>query len=93
VLFAEHLDEEAQQMLGVLYVDGSGVTQDNEEAYFWLRLGLAKMGDAEETYAKLIGDIAENLSPSQLSIAEERVSQWILDPPPQAEEWAWGIST
>jgi len=99
---ADQGDEEAQQMLGVLYGDGSGVPQDYEEAYFWLSLAVARMGDAKETYAELIGDIAENLSPSQLSNADERVSQWILDHPPQASDQtahplsilgAYGIST
>ena len=46
---AEHADARTQYRIGMMYLTGEGVDQNQDVAYYWL-LKSAKQGDAEAQY-------------------------------------------
>ena len=67
----------AQGELGTLYLRGLGVTQDYEEAYFWLILA-ATCGKG--SYATLRDQASRHLTPQQVSSVQTRARQWNQTP-------------
>jgi TPR repeat protein len=64
---------QAQNDLGYLYLKGEGVPQDYGQAYFWITLSLDPF---DASSAKIRDDIAQYLSPAELSEQEMLLNDW-----------------
>lgn len=64
---------QAQNDLGYLYLKGEGVPQDYGQAYFWISLSLDPL---DASSAKVRDDIAEFLSPQEISEQERLLNDW-----------------
>jgi TPR repeat protein len=82
---AEQGNAQAQRMLGTAYGAGRGVPRDFAEAYFWLdvattcRESLASHCLSRpdmERIVKLRDDTASDLTPADLSSAQDRARKW-----------------
>jgi uncharacterized protein len=62
----------AQNGLGILYQQ-PGVTQNYEEAYFWLTVA-SQSGNKQSIPAR--DQAAQHLTPQQITDAEKRASEW-----------------
>ena len=71
-LAAKQGDAEAQYNLGLMYDFGEGVLEDDVYAYMWWNLA-SLLGNKNATTAK--GEIAEEMTSSQIAEAEERSQQ------------------
>ena len=61
---ADQGHEKAQQNLGLMYLRGHGVTQNNIKAYMWLNIAAA---NGAENAAKLREQVESKMSPEQLN--------------------------
>lgn len=75
---AEHGNAWAQNNLGLMYLNGRGVTQDYVEAHKWFNIAAAKSTDKElRDKAAKNRDIAANkMTPAQIAEAQKRASEW-----------------
>jgi TPR repeat protein len=65
----------AQMQLGKLYLDGNGVKQDYEEAYFWILLAPHYFNDeVDESFDPR--DAGQHLTQEQRALVEKRVEDW-----------------
>ncbi len=64
---------QAQNDLGYLYLKGEGVPQDYRQAYFWITLSLDPFDASSD---KIRDDIAQFLSPADLSEQEGLLNDW-----------------
>ena len=72
----------AQNGLGIMYLDGKGVTQNTAEAYFWFALAAAAPASANQGIAAANRDaLAAGLSANQIAAVQQRVRQWRPDSP------------
>jgi TPR repeat protein len=68
---------EAQHNLGVMYGTGAGVPQDYVQAHMWLNLAASRRtGEDRETSVSLRDQIAEELTPDDLSEAQRLAREW-----------------
>ena len=70
---AEQGDADAQNNLGMHYLEGRGVPQDNVQAYMWLSLA-AMRGDKKAT--QNLNSAAEKISPAQIVKAQRLAREW-----------------
>lgn len=63
---------EAQKNLGLMYAEGAGITQDDQEAYFWLSLAAVQTGDA--TPVKNL--VEKKLTPEERDRVKKRLQDW-----------------
>jgi hypothetical protein len=75
---AEQGYSSAQYELGKIYYNGIGMTQNYEEAYFWLVLAAASASDAKlsQDSAAVRDKIAGLLPPQQVSEIQKRAAEW-----------------
>lgn len=66
-------DERCQYLLGVMYYEGTAVTRDNEQAYFWLDLA-ASAGVFEAHHIRALA--AKALTEKQISSVKIRAREW-----------------
>jgi TPR repeat protein len=68
---------DAQNNLGVMYMNGLGVKQDYVKAYKWLALG-AEHSEGADREASLVAlaTLAGTMTPAQISDAQQRVRAW-----------------
>jgi TPR repeat protein len=59
--------------MGLCYLDGKGVAQNNAEAYFWLALSVSK---GDNRARKRRNRAAAALSAEQRSELDKRISRW-----------------
>lgn len=72
-------DARAQLILGGMYSDGKGVTQDHAEAYFWLSLALSHDALPElHDYIVKCRDLAlSRITPVQRDEVHARCAKWL----------------
>ena len=64
---------QAQNNLGVMYYNGTGVAQDSVQAYKWLNLGAASGNADAEKNRDLF---ASKMIPAQIAEAQRLASAW-----------------
>jgi len=63
----------AQRRLGIMYMDGTGISQDNVEAHKWLNLSAAQ-GDTD---ARIFRDwLAKKMTLDQIPEAQKLAREW-----------------
>ena len=74
-------DADAQRALGLMYANGIGVVQDDEEAFFWLSLSVRKLGwnpdgatSVQATHTRV--ELRSRLSDSQREKIGRRLAGW-----------------
>jgi hypothetical protein len=75
---AEQGNAEAQFKLGVLYVEGDGVPQDDVRAYIaymWSSLAAASTGDQQKSAANNRDKVARRMTPAQITEAQRLAQQ------------------
>lgn len=79
---AEHGDTEAQVKLATLYLHGQGLDRDLVQGYVW-----AKIADSlkDPLAMELMRTLSAEMSPAQLSAAEELATKWINEHPRDPE--------
>ena len=72
----------AQLNLGLLYASGTGVPQDNVEAFKWLELAFFALpaGGPRMDVANAMKDISAKLTRDQLIEAKQRERAWKAEP-------------
>ena len=65
---AEQGDAKAQFGLGLMYALGKGVPKDDVQAYAWVNIGAAQIGDEES--GKVFESIAEKMTASAITKAQ-----------------------
>jgi TPR repeat protein len=78
---AEQNDPNAQYGLGSMYFVGEGVSLSYSEAYFWLAISAVSIKGEASPAAALRDAVADDLSPTALSDAQWRASQWFAEHP------------
>jgi TPR repeat protein len=71
-------------MLGVFYLQGTGVSLDYSEAYFWCKVASTGKveGVTEENMTTLLSKISDQLSSEAQAKVEQRVRDWFAQHPP-----------
>ena len=72
-LSADQENADAQYRLGMMYVNGEGVPQDDLEAYKWLSLSVS-YGDRTAIIAR--DRVADKMTPSKISQAQKLAQKW-----------------
>ena len=70
---AEQVNDIAQYHLGLCYLEGEGVSQDDHEAYSWFTLAAAQGDDQAHL---LLDKLETELSPKQIADAQKRAAEW-----------------
>jgi TPR repeat protein len=70
-------DATAQGTLGTLYFFGQGVTQNYNEAYFWLDLAARQAGPKQQQYAQNRQLAGAHITADEVEAAKERVENWL----------------
>ena len=65
---AEQGDAKAQFGLGVMYATGEGIPKDYIQAYAWVNIGAAQIGDEES--GEFLETIAEEMTASAITKAQ-----------------------
>ena len=73
---AEQRDKDAQIALAFAYYNGWGIRKDRVLAYMWLSLGIVNQRD-EPVTQRFLASLEEELTPTELSKAQELASQWV----------------
>jgi TPR repeat protein len=64
-------------MLGLAYVTGKGVPQDDVQSYFWFSLAASRESGNEYKKASYERDrVAKKLTPDKLKEAQRRTMEW-----------------
>ena len=70
----------AQFNLGSMYANGQGVPVNLVDSYLWLDLAARTWsGSRQQDAAKARDLVAQHLSPSDLTTAQDRVAKWLAD--------------
>jgi hypothetical protein len=75
---AEQGDASAQSFLGIMYVEGLGVSQDYSKAHMWFNLAASRYppGEDRDRVVKNRDIIAKMMTPAQISEAEKLAREW-----------------
>ncbi len=66
-----------QYNLGLMYMNGEGVPQDDVTAHIWLNLAASRLtGELREPAVEARDDLAERLTPEGRSEAQRRAREW-----------------
>jgi hypothetical protein len=65
-----------QGRLGELYLNGLGVPQSYEDAYFWLRLSAGRASKDHQYFDELLAKVEPRLTLQQLTELNKRVAAW-----------------
>ena len=65
-------DADAQALLGVMYAEGKGVSQNNQEAYIWFSLAAV---NGDEKYKKARDIVAKKLTSESLAAAQQEATK------------------
>ena len=75
---AEHGNAEAQYDLGLMYLEGLGVKQDNAEAYAWIRTAAAQgKGGTLEIRAALLREMTPSQEDRAIELAREYREKYV----------------
>ena len=55
-----------------MYAEGAGITQDDQEVYFWLSLAAAQTGDADPVKNL----VEKKLTPEERDRVKKRLQDW-----------------
>ena len=72
---AEEHEPFAEQVIGVMYAHGLGVSQDLGEAYYWLRIGASDL-DAKDYCENKVDLLARYLTVDELAYAIRRAQRY-----------------
>ena len=76
-LAADQGHDRAQYLLGLMYVEGRGVPQDDVSAHMWLNLATAQFtGEEREQSATMRDAVAERMTREDLSEAQRLAREW-----------------
>ena len=65
------------RILGLMYLNGEGVPQDNVEAHMWFNLAASRSSGADRKRSiGARGRVAELMTPADLSEAQRRAQEW-----------------
>ena len=69
--------------LGVMYLDGTGVPQDDVQAHMWYNLSAAQSsGETHDLAVKARDGVAVPMTADQIAEAQRRAREWTPTPEP-----------
>ena len=66
----------AQYNLGVMYMNGQGVPQDNVQAYVWISLAVSRAGNPNAWQLDALAQVAMAMTPEQIAEAQRLAREW-----------------